>query len=371
MSDQKSARAASQTAGLLFLVLLAGVWGFRQYYAGDKKEPLAIRKREDILLTPQQEAALPAWGRKIARMLSENQGEEISRLHDCDAIVALTVEGIDDRETRRLLERVTKSAVTAKAGGFLAKETGQSAHFLRVCTRAGFPAVTLRMNYGSGSFAYMDVLLQPAGDQFRLVDLYDYLKGTRRTEDVLYAMVPLLIAQKSHPDSEWLEKWGLKKSDAEYLISLLKAKIKGQDEDVLTVCDQAPEHMRSNRLVFFSRYQALQRLAIVNPRYERLYFESLQNPPAILDTPHVLELLLVPKLMAASDYPIADAAVEKVMTVIGEDAQLICLRAEIKFHLMDMDAAKALLRRANELEPDLPLLQELKHELRFPQKSEC
>jgi predicted Zn-dependent protease len=125
--------------------------------------------------------------------------------------------------------------------------------------------------------------------------------------------------------------------------------------------------MRDNRLVFFSRTQALQRLSLSNPRYERLYFESLQNPPAMPDTPQVLELLLVPKLLAASDYPAADAAMEKVMAVIGDDAQLLCMRAEIKFQRKEMVAAKALLQKAAELEPDLPLLEELKRELKFPQ----
>ncbi len=354
---------------LLLLVVLTGVLVFRIWAgkAEPKKEAATAPVDRAVHLTPQQEAYLPIWGREIARMLSENQGEEISRLHDYDAIVALTVEGIDDWEMRRQLDRATKFAVTAKAGGFLAKETGQSARFLRVCTRAGFPAVTLRMSYGIQQFAYMDVLLQPAGEQFRIVDLYDYVKGTRRTEDVSYAMVPLLISQKPQHESKWLEKWNLKKSDADYLVSLLKAKIKGMDEDVLTVCDQAPESMRDNRLVFFSRTQALQRLSLSNPRYERLYFESLQNPPAMPDTPQVLELLLVPKLLAASDYPAADAAMEKVMAVIGDDAQLLCMRAEIKFQRKEMVAAKALLQKAAELEPDLPLLEELKRELKFPQ----
>lgn len=376
MSHQVLRRTTNNKAGimaraglLLLLVVLTGVLVCRILAgkAEPKKETSTAPVDRAVHLTPQQEAYLPICGREIARMISENQGEEISRLHDYDAIVALAVEGIDDWEMRRLLERATKFAVTAKAGGFLAKETGQSARLLRVCTRAGFPAVTLRMNYGIQQFAYMDVLLQPAGEQFRIVDLYDYVKGTCRTEDVRYAMVPLLISQKPQHESKWLEKWNLKKSDADYLVSLLKAKIKGMDEDLLTVCDQAPASMRDNRLVFFSRTQALQRLSLSNPRYERLYFESLQNPPAMPDTPHVLELLLVPKLLAASDYPAADAALEKVMAVIGDDAQLLCMRAEIKFQRKEMVAAKALLQKAAELEPDLPLLEELNRELKFPQ----
>lgn len=345
--------------GVLVCLILAGK-------AKTKTEAATAPFDREVHLTPQQEAYLPIWGREIAHMISDNQGEEISRLHDYDAIVALTVEGIEDWEMRRMVERATKSAVTAKAGGFLAKETGQSARFLRVCRRAGFPAVTLRMNYGIQQFAYMDVLLQPGGEQFRIVDLYDYVKGTRRTEDVRYAMIPLLILQKPQSDPKWLEKWNLEKSDAEYLVTLLKSKIKGMDEDVLTVCDQAPESMRNNRLVFFSRTQSLQRLSLSNPRYERLYFESLQNPPAMPDTPHVLELLLVPKLLAASDYPAADAALQKVMAVIGDDAQLMCMRAEIQLQRKEMVAAKALLQKAAELEPDLPLLDELKHELNSP-----
>ncbi|MCX6847529.1 MAG: hypothetical protein NTY98_01275 [Verrucomicrobia bacterium] len=354
---------------LLLLVVLTGalVYLILAGKAEPKKEVSTAPVDRAVHLTPHHEAYLPIWGREIARMISENRGEEISRLHDYDAIVALTVEGIDDWEMRRLVERATKSAVTAKAGGFLANETGQSAHFLRVCTRAGFPAVTLRMNYGIQQFAYMDVLLQPAGEHFRIVDLYDYVKGTRRTEDVRYAMVPLLISQKPQSDSKWLEKWNLGKSEAEYLVSLLKAKIKGMDEDVLTVCDQAPESMQNNRQVFFSRTQALQRLSLSNPRYEQLYFESLQNPPAMPDTPHVLELLLVPKLLAASDYPGADAAVQKVMAVIGDDAQLLGMLAEIKLKCNELVAAKALLQKAAELEPDLPLLEELKRELNSPQ----
>lgn len=368
MSHQTSGRTHSRSAGilaraatLLILVVLTVVLVIRLLQKHPEGgEPRLEAKTVVIHLTKMQEAALPAWGRKIAEMLSTDQGEELSQLHDYEAITALTVEGIDGQDERRLVERAMRNAVTAKAGGFLAKEVGQSAHFLRVCTRAGFPAATVRMTYGSRQFAYMDVLLRPVGDQFRIVDLYDYLKGTRRTEEVRYAMAPMMIAQQSQPSSAWLQKMNLNKSDADYLVLLMKARIRGTDEDVLTACDQAPEHMRDNRLVFFPRTQVLQRLSITNPRYEQLYFESLQNPPPMPDTPHVLDLLLVPKLIDASDYPKADAAMEKVMSVIGEDAQLMCMRAEIKVELKDMDAAKALLQRAAELEPELPLLHEVK-----------
>jgi predicted Zn-dependent protease len=184
-------------------------------------------------------------------------------------------------------------------------------------------------------------------------------------------MAPLLIAQKSKGISTWLENWNVKQSDAEYLASLLEAKSDGIEEDILTVCDQAPEHLRGNRLVYFARSQALQKLKIVNPRYEQLYFDALQKPPPMLGAPHVLELLLIPKLLAASDYQTADDVMEKIMSVIGDDAYLMCIRAEIKNKLGDPAAAKELLRQAHNLEPELPLLQELKRELQFKVKNEC
>jgi hypothetical protein len=344
---------------------------YRLFFEDDGEDATSIRKHEAIQLTAQQQASLPAWGRKMARMLSEDLGEDLSRMHDYDAIAERALEGIDGKEVRRTLDRTMRSAVTLNAGGFLSQACGHPAHFLRVCTRAGFPAVTLRVHYENTFFAYLDVLLLPSADQFKIVDIYSYFSGACRSEDFRCTMAPLLIAEKSEGISTWLENWNLKKTDAEYLAALLRARREGIEEDILTVCDQAPEHLRGNRLVYFARSQALQKLKIANPRYEPLYFEALQHPPPMPGTPHVLELLLIPKLLAASDYQTADDAMEKVMAVIGDDAYLMCMRAEIKSNLGDPAAAKELLRQAHDLEPDLPLLRELKQEIQFKLKNEC
>ncbi len=378
MSDQKTGVPASRTAGiffragaLVFLAVLSGVLVYRLFFEDDEKDPTPLWKHEAIHLTQQQEANLPDWGRKIARMISEDLGEDLSQMHDYDAVAGLVLEGIDGKEVRRKLDRSIRSAVTHNAGGFLAQACGYPAHFLRVCTRAGFPAVTLRVHFEDQLFGYLDVLLLPAGDQFKIADLYSYFTGDCRTENFRCTMAPLLIAQKSKGISTWLENWNLKKSDAEYLASLLNARSEGIEEDILTVCDQAPEHLRGNRLVYFARSQALQKLTLTNPRYDQLYFEALRNPPPMPGTPHVLELLLIPKLLAASDYQTADDAMEKVMSVIGDDAYLMCMRAEIKNNLGDPAAAKELLRQAHKLEPELPLLKDLKQELQLKLKNEC
>ena len=378
MSDQKTGVPASRTVGiffragvLVFMAVLTGVLVCRLFFEDEERDATPQWKHEAIQLTQKQEANLPVWGRKIARMISEDLGEELSQMHDYDAIAGLVLEGIDGNEVRRTLDRTIRSAVTHDAGGFLAQACGHPAHFLRVCTRAGFPAVTLRVHYENQLFGYLDVLLQPAGDQFKIADIYSYFSGACRTEDFRCTMAPVLIAQKSKGISTWLESWNLKKSDAEYLTSLLNAKRDGIEEDILTVCDQAPEHLRGNRLVYFARSQALQKLKIANPRYEPLYFEALQNPPPMAGAPHVLELLLIPKLLAASDFQTADDAMAKVMAVIGDDAYLMCMRAEIKNNLGDPAAAKDLLRQAHNLEPDLPVLQELKQDLQFKLKNEC
>jgi hypothetical protein len=378
MSDNKKDAPAKRPlshmlklAGLAVLAVLAGILAFRVFLDAGDTEPPAKRQNEPILLTALQEKALPAWGNKMARLLSDGLGEDLSQMHDYEAIAEITLEGTDGEEVRRDLNRLIRSAVTRKAGGFLASATGYPARFLRVCTRAGFPAVTLRVHYGNQLVSYLDVLLQPADDNFKIVDVYDYLTGARRTENFRCTMAPFLIAKDSQIISKWLENWKMQKSDAEYIISLFKARLRGLDEDALTVCDQAPEHMRNNRLVFFTRCQALQHLTLSNARYERLYFEALQSPPSMPDTQHVLELLLIPKLMAEADYQTADDAMEKVMTVIGDDAYLMCRRAEIKFQLEDIAAAKALLKQAQRLEPTLPLLQELKQKRRFSNKNGC
>lgn len=362
---------ASLIIGVVLLFALAGVLVYRLFYEDDYPAPPIRPRPKAVQLTQQQEASLSEWGRKIASLASEDLGQELSPMHDRDAIAALVLDGIDGKEVRQTLDEAIRFAVSYKAGGFLAQACGHPVHFLRVCTRAGFPAVTLRVDYENGLIGYMDVLLQPAGRQFKIIDVYNYLSGECRTEDFRCNMVAFFVARHSEIISKWLDSWNLKKEDAEYLLLLIKARRKGDEEEILAVCDQAPGHLRNNRLVFFTRTQVLQRLSISNPRYERLSFEAMQNPPRMPENPHVLELMLIPKLLASFDYQTADDAVGKVMAVIGDDAYLMCLRAEIKFNLMDMEAARALLRRAAELEPDLPLLEEKKRELKFPQKSEC
>lgn len=366
----KTARAFVIVA-VVILSALAGVLVYRLFYEDDYPAPAVKPRPKAVQLTPQQEAILPEWGRQIARLSSEDKWQELSQMHDRDAIAALVLDGIDGKEVRRTLDEAIRFAVSYKTGGFLAPACGHPVHFLRVCTRAGFPAVTLRIDYENPFIGYMDVLLQPAGEQFKIIDVYSYLSGECRTEDFRCNMVPVFIARNLEGISNWLDNWNLRKSDAEYLLTLIKARRKEEEEEILAVCDQAPDHLRRNRLVFFTRIKALQRLSLNNPRYERLSFEALLNPPPMPNTPHVLELLLVPKLLAAADYQTADDAMEKVMAVIGDDAHLMCMRAEIKFKLGELEAARALLRRAAELEPDLSLLREMKRELKFPQKNEC
>lgn len=349
---------------LIALVAIAAAIAVPAYTMARKK---ALEAKHPLpVVAPLTEAGKERamqFARKVSTALNEGDKGTISAFMDFDVITERSFAGMDVAPGTK---EEFKQSFGQKSGGLLAQvlEARPKARPLRVHTRDGYPAATLRLRMPGGGVSYVDLLLLPDGDSFKILDLFTYTFANYSTEEARHAMM-MVQSLGSDTLSRWL---GVKLKDrktAEQLVSLSRLAAEKNSKALLRVHEQLPPELQRQRSVFILKVQALMALqGGAEPQYEAPYLEALESARGILGEGSAIDLLLLDLYFLKKDYAAAQNCARNGLKAVGPDAYLYLLQGFSAVRAKDLEGAAACLKSAEEIEPEMNDLVDLRLQLR-------
>ncbi|MBE2284519.1 MAG: hypothetical protein IAE77_13770 [Prosthecobacter sp.] len=326
-----------------------------QKLAQEEKQKRAKAAQVVKPLTAEQKVALQAFGDELAEALADEDDEKVKSMLDS---AALAERVFDDRLSGvpqvADVKRGFFSGITKNPGGWLHDLMGADIKVLRLHEREGLPAVLLRIKPEGGGVNYVDILVRPEGSTFRAVDMFTYMYASLVSDEARNMMAMML------PDSaagKLAALLGISQTDTEmvgHLKSagdLLRA---GKYKEALRVCDALPAKYRTNRRFFMMRLQAHMALSGTDDdKNDAAYKEVLRAAPDILGKDSTTDLIMIDLFFLDNQLAEADACIQRVQKVIGNDPYLKVLRANTRRMMKDYAGALKLAHEAQQEEPGL------------------
>lgn len=306
-------------------------------------------------LTAEQRQALQAFGDELAAALTAEDDAKVKSMLDSEALAELV---FDDRLSGvpqlADVKRGFFTGINNNPGGWLRELMGANIKVLRCHEREGLPAVLLRIKPEGGGVNYVDILVRPDGDTFLVVDMFTYMYASRVSDEARNMMAMML------PDSaagKLAALLGIAKTDTNMVRhlksagDLLRA---GKHKEALRVCDALPAKYRTNRRFFMMRLQAHMALSGTDDdKNDAAYKEVLRAAPDILGKDSTTDLIMIDLFFLDNQLAEADACIQRVEKVIGNDPYLKVLRANTRRMMKDYAGALKLAHEAQQEEPGL------------------
>ncbi|HRH94793.1 MAG TPA: hypothetical protein PLB55_02605 [Prosthecobacter sp.] len=286
-------------------------------------------------LTAEQKQALERFGNELAEALSKNDAARVMALQDSEGLAARVFEklpgGVPNSADMR---RGFVEGIRKRSGGWMWSVMGSEVRFLRARERNGFPAVVLRVKSAEGAVNYIDVIASPEGGTFRAVDMFNYIFATMVSEESRNALAAMMSQSAGGGLAAML---GIPKMDENvfrHLSSINQATQAGNMAEVLRICDSLPPELKTRRIFFILRLQALMVLSS-SGKTDAQYKEALRAAPDILGKDSTTDLLMVDLLFMENDLKGAEECLKRVDAVIGGDPYLKFLRGGARLQMKD------------------------------------
>ncbi|MBL9144001.1 MAG: hypothetical protein JNM99_10000 [Verrucomicrobiaceae bacterium] len=254
------------------------------------------------------------------------------------------------------------SGMKEKKGGLLAQLAGSTMKMLRFHQRDGFPALTMRVLPTGGGVNYIDLLVKPHGDTFKVVDMFGYLFGSYSSTDARQAMV-LMLEQDASLLSKALGIKGGDRQSMDLLLNMFRQMGNGDLRSVQNTYEKLPDAVKKSRPAFVANLQALQSLQN-EPVYSEIYAHVLEIAPAVLGKDSATDLLLVDLYSIRKDFTGVQNCIQNVLKAVGEDAYLYNLSGMAAIQAGDFKSAAKSLAAAKKIEPNLVSLVDLELQVR-------
>ena len=249
------------------------------------------------------------------------------------------------------------SGMKEKKGGLLAQLAGSSMKLLRFHQRDGFPSLTMRVLPTGGGVNYIDLLVKPQGDTFKVVDMFGYLFGSYSSTDARQAMV-LMLEQDSSLLSKALGIKGGDRKSMDLLLNMFRQMSNNDPRSVQNTYEKLPDAVKKSRPAFVANLQALQTLQN-EPVFSEIYAHVLEIAPTVLGKDSATDLLLVDLYFMRKDYSGVQNCIQNVLKAVGEDAYLHNLSGMAAVQAGDFKKAAESLAAAKKIEPALIALVDL------------
>ncbi|MCB1275174.1 hypothetical protein [Prosthecobacter sp.] len=304
-------------------------------------------------LTAPQKEALGRFGNELAEALGKKDMAKVMALQNGEALAARVFgklpAGIpNSAEMRRgFLEGIKK-----RDGGWMWSVIGNEVKFLRIRERNGFPAVLLRVKSAEGAVNYVDVLAMPEGGSFRAVDMFNYVFATMVSEESRNALAAMVSKSVGGGFAAMLGIPKMDESAVDYLSRINDATRAGNMMEVLRICDGMPQALKTQRIFFILRLQALMVLSS-SAELEPQYKEALRAAPDILGKDSTTDLLMVDLLFMENDLKGAEECLKRVDAVVGGDPYLKFLRGGARLQMKDYAGALELASQVAREDPKM------------------
>lgn len=319
-------------------------------------------------LTTEQKQALERFGIELAEALSKNDSARVMALQDSEGLAARVFEKLpagvpNSAEMRRgFVEGIRK-----RSGGWMWSVMGSEVRFLRARERNGFPAVVLRVKSAEGAVNYIDIMASLEGGRFRAVDMFNYIFATMVSEESRNALAAMVSQSAGGGLAAML---GIPKMDENvfrHLSSINQATQAGNMTEVLRICDSLPPELKTQRIFFILRLQALMALSS-SDKVEAQYKEALRAAPDILGKDSTTDLLMVDLLFMENDFKGAEECLKRVDAVIGGDPYLKFLRGGARLQMKDYPGVLELADQIAKEEPQMAEVVDLRISVHLARK---
>ncbi len=309
-------------------------------------------------LTAVQKAHARQFGILLVNALNSSSGTSVEEMTDFEAVADRALEGVPLQSNSR--QEFIKG-LKKNPAGILTRFQGSHAKVLRLIDRAGMPALTLRASPGLG-VSYVDVVLRPDGDSFKVVDVFGYQFGSLLTTDARQAM---MTAQSMYATGigRLLGFNKAEEREAEMIKDLVDKQRHRDFKGVVATYEAMPPALQKTRTAFAPYLTALGNLQ-AEAGYEKAYTAALESTGGILGKDAVTDLTLFELRVQRHEYAAAQRCMERVRLVIGEDAKLYQLQGCAALEAGDLAAAEHCLAAAEKLEPELADLVDLRLQVR-------
>lgn len=311
-------------------------------------------------LTAAQKQALERFGVELAEALSKKDSARVMSLQDAEGLTARVFgklpTGIPNSTEMRagFMQGIKK-----REGGWMWSVLGGEVRFLRARERQGFPAVLLRVKSAEGAVNYIDIMARPEGDSFRAVDMFNYIFATTASEESRNALAAMVSKSAGGGLAALLGMPKMDEAVSGYLVSINEAMRSGNMAEVLRICDGLPQELKTQRIFFILRLQALMSLSS-SDKVETQYKEALRAAPDILGKDSTTDLLMVDLLYMENDLKGAEECLKRVEAVVGGDPYLKYLRGGTRLQMKDYPGALELADQAAKEDPKMAEIVDLR-----------
>ena len=300
-------------------------------------------------LTAAQKASATKFGRLLVVAINSRSEASLEEMTDLETFADRTLAGLYGPESS--FRTGYLKGLKKNKGGLMAQMLGTRPKLLRVTERDGYPALTVRLTTDRGGVNYVDFLIRPAGESFKVVDIFTYLYGMMGSEDSRQAIV---LLQNQNPGLAALVL-GLKtasKADGEALLSFMTNLKKHDYKTDVKAYEALPPALRRSRTAYIAYLTTLQHL-IDQPDYDKAYQTALESATDILGPDSATDLLLFDLNLMKKNYKAAQQGIARVLLKVGDDAKLYQMEGVAAIRAHDLEAAERCLAAGEKLEPDL------------------
>lgn len=300
-----------------------------------------------------QKQGLMVFGNELAEALSEKDAAKVMAMQDseefCTRVFEKIPTGIPNVADMR---RGFMNGIKKREGGWLWSAMSGDVHFLRLRERVGYPAVLLRIKTPEGAVSYVDALVRPEGESFRVVDMFNYIFASTASEESRNVLAVMLSKSAGGGLAALLGTQQLDEKNADILVSINEATRAGNMVEVLRICDGLPPELKTQRSFFIFRLQALMAVNSTG-KYDQQYKEALRAAPGILGEDSTTDLLMVDLLFMDNDFKGADDCLKRLDDIIGGDPYLKFLRGGAHLQMKDYAGVLALADAAAKEDPTM------------------
>jgi hypothetical protein len=304
-------------------------------------------------LNEAQKQALVVFGNELAEALSQKDAAKVMAMQDSEGFSARVFDRLlagfpDQAEMRRGFIK----GIEQREGGWLWSAMSGDVHFLRTRERLGYPAVLLRIKTAEGAVSYVDLMVRPEGEGFRIVDMFNYIFASTASEESRNVLAVMLSKSAGSGLAAMLGIPKMDERNGKLLMSINEASRAGNMAEVLRICDSLPPELKTERIFFIIRLQALMTLN-TSSKYDEQYKEALRAAPEILGKDSTTDLLMVDLLFMDNDFKGADDCLKRLEVIIGGDPYLKFLRGGARIQMKDYVGALELADQAAKEDPQM------------------
>ncbi|WP_395744022.1 tetratricopeptide repeat protein [Prosthecobacter sp.] len=339
-----------------------------QRMAEEMKQKESQAVQAPVPLTEAQKTALVQFGNDLADALSEKNGARVLAMQDAEGFCARVFEKIPSGIPNRAdMRRGFMNGIQKRDGGWLWSAMSGDVHFLRTRERLGFPAVLLRIKTPEGAVSYVDILVRPEGGGFRIVDMFNYIFATTASEESRNVLAAMLSKSGGSGLSALLGTPHLDEKTAGFFVRINDATRTGNMAEVLRICDSLPPELKTQRIFFIVRLQALMALSST-AKLDQQYKEALRAAPDILGKDSTTDLLMVDLLFMENDFKGAEECLKRLDKIIGGDPYVKFLRAAARLQAKDYAGALEMANEAGKEDPEMADVVDLRLAVYLAQK---